>query len=86
MKILKGKATARLVLAMLVTVVVIGLSALAIHAPTQSPNPLTMKSVQTDKATTFYADQRTNGIWFVEAVVGTESKATENLEKVVAAL
>jgi len=86
MNILKGKATVRLVLAMLVTVVVVGFSALAIDAPTQNPNRLTLKSIQTDKATTFYADRRTNGIWFVEAVLGTEREATENFEKIEAAL
>jgi hypothetical protein len=27
-----------------------------------------LKSIRTDKSTTFYADHRTNGAWFVEAV------------------
>jgi len=81
----------RLVAAMLVTVAVIGLSAFAVHAPTQNQNSLarSLKSIQTDKATMFYASASPNAIWFVEAVLpGTsESKAaTENLKSIAATL
>jgi Tfp pilus assembly protein PilE len=91
MKKLQAKITTRLVAAMLVTVAVIGLSALAMHAPTQNQNSLTrsLKSIQTDKATLFYADQRMERCYFVEQVLlGTsESKAaTENLKLIAAAL
>jgi hypothetical protein len=91
MKKLQAKITIRLVAAMLVTVAVIGLSALALHAPTQNQNSLTgsLKSIQTDKATLFYADSRMNRCTFVEQVLpGTsESKAaTENLKLVAATL
>jgi hypothetical protein len=83
--------TIRLVAAMLVTVAVIGLSALAMRAPIQNQSPLTrsLKSIQTDKATLFYADQSMERCYFVERVMpGTsESKAaTENLKLVVATL
>lgn len=83
--------TIRLVAAMLVTVAVIGLSALAMHAPTQDQHSLarSLKSIQTDKATLFYADQRVERSHCVEMVLpGTvESKAaTENLKLVVATL
>jgi hypothetical protein len=81
----------RLVAAMLGTVAVISLSAFAVHAPTQNQNSLarSLKSIQTDKATTFYAGGRPDCAWFVEQVLpGTsESKAaTENLKVVAAAL
>ena len=91
MKKLQAQITIRLVAAMLVTVAVIGLSALAMHAPTQNQNSLTRswKSIQTDKATLFYADQRMDRCSFVERVMpGTsESKAaTENLKLIAATL
>lgn len=83
--------TIRLVAAMLVTVAVIGLSAFAMHAPNHDQNSLarSLKSIQTDKATLFYADQRMERCHFVEMVLpGTaESQAaTENLKLVVATL
>jgi hypothetical protein len=76
---------------MLVTVAVIGLSALAMHAPAQNQNSLTrsLKSIQTDKATLFYANNREDRMYCVEMVLpGTsESKAaTENLKLVAATL
>jgi len=88
---LQAKITIRLVAAMLVTVAVIGLSALATYAPTQNQNSVTrsLKSIQTDKATLLYADQRMERCTFVEMVLpGTaESKtATENLKLVAATL
>jgi Tfp pilus assembly protein PilV len=91
MKNLQAKNTIRLVAAMLVTAAVIGLSALAMHAPTQNQNAVTrsLKSIQTDKATSFYADNRQDRCYYVEMVLlGTsESKAaTENLKLVAATL
>ena len=76
---------------MLVAMAVIGLSAITMHAPTQKPNSLTrsLKSIQTDNATLFYADQRMDRCNFVEMVLpGTsDSKAaTENLRLVAATL
>ena len=81
----------RLVAAMLVTVAVIGLSTLVAHVPTQKQNSLarSLKSVQTDKATMFYANSSPNGAWFVEQVLpGTSGSkaATENLKSIAAAL
>jgi hypothetical protein len=91
MKELQAKITTRLVAAMLVTVAVIGLSAIAMHAPTQNQNSATrsLKSIQTDKSTLFYADQRVDRCHFVEMVLAgtSESKAaTENLKLVAATL
>ena len=81
--------TKRFVAAVLVIAVVVGASAIATHAPTQNQNSVALKSIQTDKATPFYADIHPNNIWFVEQVLpGTnESKAaTENLKAIAAAL
>ena len=63
--------TLRLFAAMLVAVAVIGLSAAATHTPTQDQSSLTLKSIRTDNATTFYADTRANRAWFVEMVLPT---------------
>jgi hypothetical protein len=83
--------TIRLVAAVLVIVAVIGLSSLAMHAPTQNQHSLarSLKSIQTDKATLFYADQGLERCYFIEKVLAgtTESKAaTENLKLVAATL
>ena len=81
--------TKRLVAGMLVAVAVVGVSALAIHAPGQNSATRSLNSIQTDKATLFYADRTPSANWFVEQVLpGTsESKdATENLKLVAAAL
>ena len=71
MKSIHCNITVRLVAAILVTVAVIVLSTLATHAPAQNQNWLTLKNIRTDKATSFYADYRTNGAWFCEAVLST---------------
>ena len=88
MKPIQAKPTVRVIAAMLVTVTVIGLSALAMHVPTQTQNAVTLKSIQTEKTTTFYADHRPSCAWFVEAVLPTsDSKAaTDNLKAVAATL
>ena len=81
--------TKRLVAAMLVAVAVVGVSALTIHAPGQRSATRSLDSIQTDKATLFYAGNRPSANWFVEQVLpGTsESKAaTENLKLVAATL
>jgi hypothetical protein len=77
----------RVVAAVLVAVAVVGVS--AFHAPGQKSAARSLDSIQTDKATLFYADRRPDANWFVEQVLpGTnESKdATENLKVVAAAL
>jgi hypothetical protein len=91
MKKLQAQITKRLVAAILVAVAVIGLSTLAMQAPTQNQNSFarSLKSIQTDQATLFYADNRTDRSFCVEMVLpGTaESKAaTENLKLVAATL
>lgn len=92
MKKLQAQITKRLVAAMLVTAAVIGLSALAItHAPTQNRNSAvrSLKSIQTDKATLFYADNSPDRCMFVERVLLSTSEdkaATENLKLVAATL
>jgi hypothetical protein len=80
--------TKRLVAAMLVAAAVVGVSALSMHAPSQNSVARSLKSIQTDKATLFYADNRQDRSFCVEMVLpGTsESKAaTENLKLVAAA-
>jgi hypothetical protein len=79
----------RLVAGMLVAVAVVGVSAFTIHTPSQNSSVRSLNSIQTDKATLFYADNHGDRCWFVELVLpGTsESKsATENLKSVAAAL
>lgn len=83
--------TKRLVAAMLVIATVVGVSALAMHAPTQNQNSLapSLKNIQTDKAKSFYAERKPSMTWFVElALPGTsESKAaTENLKVIATTL
>ena len=78
----------RLLAGLLVAVAVVGLSAFTIHAPSQNA-VRSLDSIQTDKATLFYASMSPSANWFVEqALPGTiESKdATENLKLVAAAL
>ena len=84
-----GGFTIRVVAGMLVAVAVVGVSALTIHTPSQNSAARSLNSIQTDKATLFYADVRPSCNWFMEQVLpGTsESKAaTENLKSVAAAL
>ena len=79
----------RLVAGVLVAVAVVGVSAFTIHAPSQKSAGRSLNSIQTDKATLFYAFRSPSANWFVEQVLpGTsESKdATENLKLVAAAL
>jgi hypothetical protein len=88
---LQAQITIRLVAAMLVTAAIIGLSAIAMHAPTHNQNSLThsLKSIQTDKATLFYADNRANRMQCVEMVLpgtGESKAAAENLKLVAATL
>ena len=73
MKHIHRYSTIRLLAAMLITVAVIVLSSLATHAPAQNQNQnwLTLKNIRTDKASAFYADNRTDRAWFVEAVLPT---------------
>ena len=85
------KPTVRVFAAMLVSVTMIGLSSLAMHASTQNQNPLapSLKSIQTDKATLFYADNRPDRCMFVERVLlstNEDKAATENLKLVAATL
>ena len=91
MKTIQVKVTERIVAAMLVTAAVVGVSALAMQASTQNENSLapSLKSIRTDKSTSFYAGRAPSRTWFVEAVLpGTsESKAaTENLKVITATL
>jgi hypothetical protein len=89
MKKASAGITKRLVAGMLVAVAIVGVSALTIHTPSQNSAARSLNSIQTDKATLFYADQRPDAMWFVEQVLPMtkESKAaTENLKLVAAAL
>jgi hypothetical protein len=72
----------RVLLAMLVTVAVIGLSTVATHAPAQNHNWLTLKNIQTDKAMASYADSRADrGAWFCEAVLPTGRYADNRADR-----
>jgi hypothetical protein len=91
MRNLQAEITKRLVAAMLVAVAVIGLSVLAMHAPAQNQNSVarSLKNIQTDNTTLFYAYIAPDRCHFVERVLlGTsESKAaSENLRLVAATL
>jgi site-specific recombinase len=82
--------TKRLVAAMLVAAAVVGVSALAMHTPTLNQSALarSLKSIQTDKATSFYANNRGDRTFCVEMVLpGTSESAaaTENLKLIAAA-
>ena len=79
----------RLVAGLLVAVAVVGVSAFTIHTPSQNSAARSLNSIQTDKATLFYANAVPMGCYFVEQVLPntSESKAsTENLKSVAAAL
>ena len=91
MKKLQPQIAIRLVAAMLVIAAVISLSGIATHAPAQNQNSLTrsLKSIQTDKATSFYTDNRQDRAHFVEQVLpgtGESKAATENLKLAAATL
>ena len=91
MKKLQAKITVRYIAATLVTAAVVGVSALAMQASTQNQNALapSLKSIQTEKAKSFYAEKQPSMTWFVElSLPGTsESKAaTENLKVITATL
>jgi hypothetical protein len=86
MKNLKAEITKRFVAAMLVTAAVVGVSSLAMHTPshTQSSAARSLKSIQTDKTTLFYADGRGDRCRFVE-MTGETRLSVENLKLVAAA-
>ena len=91
MKTVEVKSTIRIVSAMLVTAAVVGVSALAMQASSQNQNALalSLKSIQTDKTTLFYADSRMDRCTFVEMVLpgtGESKAATENLKLAAATL
>ena len=83
--------TKRFVAAALVTAAVVGVSALSMQTPTNNRSSLArpLKSIQTDKATLFYADNRQDRAYCVEMVLPQTSEstaATENLKLIAAAL
>jgi hypothetical protein len=91
MKKLQAKITKRFVAATLVTAAVVGVSALAMQASTPNQNSLapSLKSIQTDKATSFYTERAPSQCWFRENVLSgtSESKAaTENLKVIATTL
>ena len=67
----KASPIIRLSVATLVAGATVALSSLAMHPPTQTQSPVTLKSIQTDKAATFYADRSPNCAWFREMVLPT---------------
>ena len=89
MKQLQAAVIKRFVAGLLVIAIVVGVTALAVRAPTQNQNfgARSLKSIQTNKATLFYADQRENRTWYVEMVLTStaESNAANDYLKVIAA-
>ena len=77
MDTIKPSPIVRTFVGTLVTVATIGLSSLAMHAPTQTQSPVTLKSIQTDRALTLYADRRPNCAWFREMVLPTGEKLAD---------
>ena len=72
----------RLIAAIVVSVAVIVLSAFATHAPAPNQSSLTLKSIRTDKATAFYADNhKDHGAWFVEMVLPTGNYADNQMNR-----
>jgi len=91
MKKLQAKITKRFVAATLVTAAVVGVSALAMQASTPNQNSLapSLKSIQTDKSTSFTQAAKPDQCWFRESVLSgtSESKAaTENLKVIATTL
>ncbi len=76
----------RVVAAGLLTAAVVGLSSLAMHTPTQNQDSVarSLKSIQTDKATSFYADNRQDRMYCVE-MTGETRLSAENLKLIAAA-
>ncbi len=75
--------------AILVAIAVIGISAVALRPPNQNQNCVELKSIQTDKVTTSYANNRQNRTWFIELVLPDtveNQAAAENLKAVAATL
>ncbi len=90
-----GEIAKRFLAAVLVVAAVVGVSAPAMHTAPPNRNSLarTLKSIQTDKATLFYADYwplpLPDCLRFVErvpAMTGESKELTENLKLVAAAL
>ena len=83
------KVMKKVIAGMLVVVAIVGVSALTIHTPSQNSAARSLNSIQTDKATLFYAGARPMGCYFVEQVLPNTSEsraATENLKLVAATL
>jgi hypothetical protein len=89
MKQVMQKVMKNVIAGMLVVVAIVGVSALTIHTPSQNSAARSLNSIQTDKATLFYANTSPKANWFVEQVLpGTaeSTAATENLKLVAGAL
>jgi uncharacterized protein YxeA len=89
MKQVMQKVMKKVIAGMLVVVAIVGVSALTIHTPSQNSAARSLNSIQTGKATLFYANTSPKANWFVEQVLpGTaeSTDATENLKSVAAAL
>jgi site-specific recombinase len=79
----------RFIAGMVVALAIVAVSALTIQTPSQHSAARSLNSIQTDKATLFYASVAPKANWFVEQVLpgtGESKAATENLKQVVAAL
>ena len=88
MKQVMQKVMKKVIAGTLVVVAIVGVSALTIHTPSQN-SARSLNSIQTDKATLFYAGAHPMGCYFVEQVLPNTSEsraATENLKLVAATL
>jgi len=94
-KEIKREIAKRFLAAVLVVTAVVGVSALAIHTPTQNQNSLarSLKNIQTDQAILFYADAGPGSgpacLRYVErvpAMTGESKALTENLKLIAATL
>ena len=79
--------TKRLVAGMLVAVAVVGVSALAIHPPSQNSAARSLNNIQTDKATLFYAYMSPSANWFMYFVmIRPQKKRQEQQQKLIGGL
>jgi hypothetical protein len=87
MKNLKAEITKRFVAAMLVATAVVGVSALAMHSPSHNQNSAarSLKSIQTDKTTLFYAAGRGDYRSRCVEMTGETRLSADNLKLIAAA-
>lgn len=81
MKHIHRKTSVRMLAAILVAVAVVVLSSLATHPSAQNQSWLTLRNIRTDNASAFYANNRADRAWFVEAVLPTGQYANNRADR-----